>query len=88
MQVEPDGREPDGEVWLIERVVVFQVLRDDHEERWTRAELAEEASDCAPAVLDLALTYLERDGVLHREGEALWASRAARRLDELEVIGI
>jgi hypothetical protein len=88
MQGQFDGREPDGEVWIVERAVVLQVLRDDHDERWVRAELAEEVSDFEPAVLDAALGHLERDAVLGREGDSVWATRAARRLDELELIGV
>lgn len=88
MQGESDGREPDGDVWMVERAVVLQILRDDHEARWPRAELAAEVSDFEPAVLEEALVHLERDGVLRREGDSVWAARAARRLDELELIGI
>jgi DNA-binding HxlR family transcriptional regulator len=88
MQGEPDGREPNRDVWMVERAIVLQILRDDHEERWPRAELAEEISDFEPAVLDAALGRLEHDGVLHREGDSVWAARAARRLDELELISI
>ena len=73
---------------MVERAIVLQILRDDHEERWPRAELAREISDFEPAVLDEALARLERDGVLHREGSSVWAARAARRLDELELISI
>lgn len=88
MQGEPDGREPDRDVWMVERAIVLQILRDDHDERWSRAELAQEISDFEPAVLDEALGRLERDGVLHREDDSVWAARAARRLDELELISI
>ncbi len=88
MQGRPEGREPSGDVWMVERAIVLQILRDDHEERWTRAELAQEIPDFEPAVLDEALVCMERDGVLHREGDSVWATRAARRLDELELISI
>jgi len=88
MQEGPEGREPNGDVWVVERAIVLQVLRDDHDERWTRVELAEEIPDFDPAVLDSALACMERDGVLHRERDVAWAARAARRLDELELISI
>ncbi len=88
MQGEPDRQEPESVMWVVERAVVLQILRDDHEERWPRAELAEEISDFDPAVLDEALERLERDGVLHRQGDIVWAARAAQRLDELELISI
>ncbi len=47
-----------------------------------------EIPDFEPAVLDEALAHLERDGILRREKSSVWASRAARRLDELELISI
>jgi DNA-binding HxlR family transcriptional regulator len=88
MQGRPDERERSRDLSMVERTIVLQILRDDHEERWLRAELAAEISDFEPAVLDEALASLERDGVLHREGASVWATRAARRLDELELISI
>ncbi len=88
MQGEPDRQEPERVMRIAERAVVLQILRNDHEERWPRAELAEEISDFEPAVLEEALERLERDGVLHRQGDTVWAARAARRLDELELISI
>jgi hypothetical protein len=74
--------------WIVERAVVLQVLREDHGERWCRAELRSEISDFDAAALDGALTRLEQAGVLRRAGESVWASRATRMLDELEMIGI
>jgi DNA-binding HxlR family transcriptional regulator len=77
-----------SDLWVVERAIVLQILREDHEERWARAELALEIPDFEPAVLDEALAHLERDGILCREESSLWASLAARRLDELELISI
>jgi len=71
-----------------ERAVVLQVLRDDHDERWPRVELVGELGDLDAAVLDRALARLQREGVLCVEGTAVRASRAARHLDELELIGV
>jgi DNA-binding HxlR family transcriptional regulator len=88
MQGESSGRKPGGDVWMVERAVVLQILRDDHEERWPRGELAREIADCAPAVLDEALARLEHDGVLLRDGEAVCAAHPVRRLDALELIGV
>jgi hypothetical protein len=87
MQQRP-GRVGDRDVWMVERAVVLQTLRDDREERWSRAALAREIADRESALLDEALVRLERDGVLRRAGDRVWASRAARRLDELELIGV
>jgi hypothetical protein len=38
--------------------------------------------------LEKALRRLERDGVLGLSEHQAWASSAARRLDELELIGV
>jgi hypothetical protein len=78
----------DGETQKIERAIVMQVLRDDHAERWSTADLAVEIFDFAPATRELALERLERAGVVCRAGESVWASRATCHLDELELIGI
>jgi DNA-binding HxlR family transcriptional regulator len=88
MQGQADEQQRSGDLWMVERAIVLQILRDDHEERWARAELAQEIPDFEPAVLDEALAELEQDGVLRREERAVCASRAARRLDELELISI
>jgi hypothetical protein len=88
MRGQPDEREHARDLWMVERAIVLQVLRDDHEERWAPAELAGEISDFEPAVLEEALARLGREGILHLEGGSVWAARAARRLDELELISI
>jgi DNA-binding HxlR family transcriptional regulator len=77
-----------GDAWMVERAIILQLLRDDHEQRWTRAELTREIPDFEPAMLDEALVRLDREGVLHREESSVWVSRAARRLDELELISV
>lgn len=88
MRGQPDERERSRDLWMVERAIVLQILRDDHEERWAPVELAGVITDFEPAALDEALVRLEREGVLHREGGSVWAARAARRLDELELISI
>ncbi len=88
MRGQSEERERGRDLWMVERAIVLQILRDDHEARWAPAELAGEISDFEPAALDEALVRLEREGVLHREGGSVWAARAARRLDELELISI
>lgn len=88
MQGPADERQRSRDLWMVERAIVLQILRDDHEERWEQVELAQEIPDFEPAVLEEALARLGRDGVLHREESSVWASRAARRLDELELISI
>jgi len=72
----------------VERAIVFQLLRDDHDERWSCAELAAELDDFEPSVLARALERLQEHGVAVAEPGAILASSSARRLDALEVIGI
>jgi DNA-binding HxlR family transcriptional regulator len=88
MQGRSKRREPNGEVWMVERAIVLQILRDDHEERWSREDLAQEIPDFEPTVLEEALECMERDGVLEREMDLVWAARPARCLDELELISV
>ena len=72
----------------VERAIVLQVLRDDHPERWTRAELEAEVFDFAPLVVNEALVRLEAEGVVILNGEKVEASRCARRTDALELVSI
>jgi hypothetical protein len=65
-----------------------QVLRDDHEHRWSRAELEIKISKVEPLDISDALARLDRDGIVCISGESVWASRAVRRLDELGLIAI
>ncbi len=88
MQRPTDERQRSDDPRMVERAIVLQLLREDHEERWTRAELTREIPEFEPSTLDEALARLDREGVLHREQSSVWASRAARRLDELELISI
>ncbi len=74
--------------WLVERAVVLQILRDDHAARWSRAELASEIPDFAPAVFAAALERLECAGIVRLDGSRVSASEAARRLDELELVAV
>jgi Elongation factor SelB, winged helix len=76
------------DLWLVERAVVLQALRDDHAARWSRAELASQIPDFAPAVFAAALERLEHAGVVRLDGSRVSASAAARRLDELELIAV
>jgi hypothetical protein len=71
----------------LERAIVLQLLRDDHQPRWSQAALAGEL-EAEPATLQAALTALNGEGVLSLVEEEVFASPATRRLDELELIGI
>jgi hypothetical protein len=69
-------------------LVVLQLLRNDHEPRWSRGELERELYDVDPTAIGIALERLGEQGVLHREGERVWPSACARHLDALGFICI
>jgi hypothetical protein len=71
----------------LERAIVLLLLSDDLERRWSRAELGAEL-DAAASLLDAALRSLQQADVVWLVDEGVSASPAARRLDELELIGI
>jgi hypothetical protein len=73
---------------IAERAIVLQVLRDDHDERWSRAELEQEIYDVEPLVISDALERLKEESVVHLSGEHVWASRCARHLDALGMVSI
>jgi hypothetical protein len=72
----------------LERAIILALLDDeDPRRRWSRAELSEDlAADLQQ--LQEALDGLLGAGVICAGDELLWPSAAARRLDELELIGI
>jgi hypothetical protein len=72
----------------IERAIILQFLRDDHGDRWSRAELKVEISNVEPLDIGDALARFDRDGIVQISGEFVWASLAVRRLDELGLIAI
>ena len=71
-----------------QRAIVLQVLRDDHEPRWTRAGLRVEIYDIEPRTIGRALKRLEAEGVVHLEGREVWASRCALHMDCLGMVSI
>jgi DNA-binding GntR family transcriptional regulator len=80
-----ESSEPRADDAKLQRAIVLQLLSD--ERRWSRTELASELGADATS-LDGALAALHGEGVLCVAEEDVWASPAARRLDELELIGI
>lgn len=71
----------------LERAIILQLLRDDREPKWSRVALGA-ALGIDTISLDAALTELGQEGVVCLADGQAWASRAARRLDQLELIGI
>lgn len=69
----------------LDRAIVLELLGD--RECWPRDELAA-AVRVERSVLDTALERLQADEVAVIDGGEVLASRCARRIDELELIGI
>lgn len=69
----------------LDRAIVLELLEE--RERWTRDELAA-AVRVDRELLDGALQRLQSDGLAVADGEDVLASRCARRIDELDLIGI
>jgi hypothetical protein len=91
-QLQATDEQQEGE-WTAEdrvkRAIVLQVLRDDHLERWTRAELERELPDVLPEEIASAVEDLKAEGVLSfNRKEEVWASLCARTLDALGLIAI
>jgi hypothetical protein len=74
--------------WMAQRAIVLQVLRDDHDPRWSRAELRREASDLDPQAVRDGLARLEAEGISVTGGRHVIASRCVRHLDALELVSI
>jgi hypothetical protein len=76
----------------LERAIVLQLLRDDRERIWPRAQLRAELeadqSEHRQEAVEEALGRLEEEGLLGMSEEETWASNAVRRLDELGLISV
>ena len=85
----PAHHTPQSDTYLEQRAIIHQLLRDDHTERWTPKQLHQRAlSDIAPETIDEALAELEAAGVAWRLDGYVGASRCARHLFSLDLIGI
>jgi hypothetical protein len=73
---------------LLERAVVLQTLHDGHDDGWQRTELAAQLGEADPIAIRTALTRLEEEGVVEFAGETVRASRAAIRLNDLDMIAV
>jgi hypothetical protein len=87
MQDQPSQVPGEGDP-RVERAIILQFLRHDHEHRWSRAELEVEISNVESLDISDALAELDQNGIACISGESVWASHAMRRLDELGLIAI
>jgi hypothetical protein len=87
MQNQPIGRRP-TDPRIVERTVISELLRHDHEKLWFRGELEREMSDVDPLDIDDALWRLREDGAVCLSGELVCASRCVLHLKALEVISV
>jgi hypothetical protein len=71
-----------------QRVVVLQLLRDDHGDLWARRELDAEFGDIGAPAIARAIASLQEAGVVELAGDSLSASAAAWRLHGLALIGV
>jgi DNA-binding HxlR family transcriptional regulator len=74
--------------WIAERAIILQILRNDHDERWSRRDLQVEIADVEPTALRDALNRLERHGVLVRCDNDYVASRCAFHIEATGMISI
>jgi hypothetical protein len=84
---ERTGEQPTGVERKLERAIVLQLLGEDGERRSSSAQLAA-ALDVEAQALRQALARLSDAGVVCVAGTEVWASAAARRIDELGLIAI
>jgi hypothetical protein len=75
---------------MAQRAIILQVLRDDHPERWTRAELERQLPDFPPEEVEAAVEDLAAEGVLwiNDDDGTVSASLCARTLDALGLVSI
>ena len=84
----PANHTPRHDTYLEQRAIIHQLLRDDHTERWTPKQLQRALSDIAPERVDEAVAEMEEAGVTWRLDDYVGASRCARHLFALDLIGI
>jgi hypothetical protein len=73
---------------MAQRAIVMQLLRDDHHERWTRPELEAELRGIEQQIVVSAVAMLGIEGVASFDDTSICATRCARHLDELGLVGI
>ena len=71
-----------------ERLLVLALLRSDHVERWSRAELEHELGGALAQAVEAALRGLAAKQLACVEAGQAWASVPTRALDDLDMICI
>jgi hypothetical protein len=82
------GRVGGHERRAVERLLVLALLRRDHVERWSQAELERELAGTLAREVEAALRGLAEKGLACVEAGQAWASLPARALDDLDMICI
>jgi DNA-binding transcriptional ArsR family regulator len=77
-----------GDPEIVERSLVLELLRDDHDPWWSREELGREVYDVEIAAIDEALARLREGGVVETQGERVRATRCVVHLDGLGMVCI
>lgn len=72
----------------IERLLVLALLRSDHAERWSQAELERELAGALAEGVEAALRGLAAKELACVEAGHAWASWPTRALDDLDMICI
>jgi Mn-dependent DtxR family transcriptional regulator len=80
-------RSPAAASRRLERAIILQLLSSEEEQRCSSEQLAS-ALDAEAHAVEAALSRLADAGVVCLDGTEVWASAAARRMDELGFIGI
>jgi hypothetical protein len=88
MQEQSNGTPWNDAVWVAERAIMLQVLREEKDPRWTLTELQAEVDDLDPTALGVAFDRLRVEGLLVDCGDGVVASRAAFHLDDLGMVAI
>jgi|HubBroStandDraft_6_1064221.scaffolds.fasta_scaffold136316_4 hypothetical protein len=80
---------PARKIRIVQRAIVLQLLRDDHDSLWTREELRNEIPDFSRHVFKVAMDMLEGNACFVLDGEqGVRASTPVRCLDELDLVSI
>jgi len=77
-----------GNLWLAQRVIVLQLLRDDHDLLWSRRQLRKQLPDVSSRVFKAALDVLEDDGCIVLGSGGVRASISVQHLDALGLVAI